>query len=153
MNYTWLASHLPRCGLCNVSHAPRIVCVRAHTHQRGCIYIQTWNEGTVTHSLCSLFLPLSAPPPPHHPPHSTIHPLISAFYATEVEELKRLISTIFFFCFFFSLAQNIVPKINKRASCRITHSDTKRQCKIRRDCGDLFVSFLVGTFCCAPFRN
>lgn len=63
MNYTCLASHLPRSSLCNVSHAWRIVCV--YECLCGCIYIQTGIEGTVTHSLCSLFLPHNLPT---HPP-------------------------------------------------------------------------------------
>lgn len=62
MNYTCLASHLPRSSLCNVSHAWRIVCVCECLC--GCIYIQTGIEGTVTHSLCSLFLPHNLPTHP-----------------------------------------------------------------------------------------
>lgn len=62
MNYTCLASHLPRSSLCNVSHAWRIVCV--YECLCGCIYIQTGIEGTVTHSLCSLFLPHNLPTHP-----------------------------------------------------------------------------------------
>lgn len=64
MNYTCLASHLPRSSLCNVSHAWRRVCV--FVCLCGCIYIQTGIEGMVTHSLCSLFLPHNLPthPPP-----------------------------------------------------------------------------------------
>lgn len=41
---------------------------------RGCIYIQTGIEGTVTHSLCSLFLP----PQSAHPP--------AAYFYEEEEE-------------------------------------------------------------------
>lgn len=62
MNYTCLASHLPRSSLCNVSHAWRSVCV--YVCLCGCIYIQTGIEGMVTHSLCSLFLPHNLPT--HH---------------------------------------------------------------------------------------
>lgn len=62
LNYTCLASHLPRSILCNVSHAWRSVCV--YVCLCGCIYIQTGIEGTVTHSLCSLFLPHNLPTHP-----------------------------------------------------------------------------------------
>lgn len=62
MNYTCLASHLPRSVLCNVSHAWRSVWV--YVCLCGCIYIQTGIEGTVTHSLCSLFLPHNLPTHP-----------------------------------------------------------------------------------------
>lgn len=64
MNCTCLASHLPRCSLCNVSHAWRSVCTYACLC--GCIYIQPGIEGAVTHSHCSLFLPHILPthPPP-----------------------------------------------------------------------------------------
>lgn len=62
LNYTCLASHLPRSILCNVSHSWRSVCV--YVCLCGCIYIQTGIEGTVTHSLCSLFLPHNLPTHP-----------------------------------------------------------------------------------------
>lgn len=64
MNYTCLASHLPRSSLCNASHAWRIVCMCECLC--GCIYSETGTEGRVTHSLSSVFLPpLSTHPPTH----------------------------------------------------------------------------------------